>query len=227
MAKKPKPEPITDFPVAPPPKPPVKIERDAVEQLFGGTEGLDAAIKAYSMALAAHAKTIGIPAPIPSHAFVEIIVKQHDGKYVVVEPPAPVADPEPVVAETEPEPEPDPELDEIKEQVRRALSEVRQKKVREGVVYKGHAFYGDQSSVNAIVSTLVATEDEKNVLLRWKGKKGDFAELERVDLQVLLKVIRKRTQACFDNEYLLAKMVRGATSIKALEAIDFNAGWPE
>lgn len=214
-----------DYPVPPPPKPPAKIDREAVDQLFGGNEGLDASITAYTLALKAHAKTVGVPAPI-AHQFVEIIVKQHGGKYSVVEPPEPEPVPEPPAPEPEP-PVPEKTLDEVKEEVRRALSGLRYQKVRDGVTYKGHEFYGDPVSVNALVSTLVATEGEANILIRWKGKKGDFAELERVDLQVLLKLIRKRTQACFDNEFLLAKKIQAANGTKAIGAIDFNAGWPE
>lgn len=225
MARKPVPLP-KGAPEAPAMRPPIRIEREAVDILFGGNEGLDAAIKAYSLALKAHAKSVNIPAPT-THPFVERIVREHAGQYIVVEPPeeekAPEPEPDPVKAAEIPA---DPTLAEIKEKARRTLSDLRHRKVREGVTYKGYSFWGDPMSVYAIVTALMAIEDEGNILLRWKAKRGEFAELERVDLRVLLKLIHKRTQLCFDTERAITQMIRAASTAEEIEAIDFSAGWP-
>ena len=203
---------------------PAKIAEEAVEALFGGTEGLDASIKAYTLALKAHAKTEGIPAPT-AHPFVEIIVRQHAGGYVVVAAEK-VEQPAPEVA-PEPDAPPPPSLTELKASAKKSLSNLRHQKIRAGVAYKGHQFAGDPTSVNAMVATLMAASDEANILIRWKASGGDYCDLEKADLHALLKLIREKTQACFDAEFLLAKQIDGARSKKALEAVDFNAGWPE
>lgn len=203
---------------------PAKIAEEAVDVLFGGVEGLDASIKAYTLALKAHAKTVGVPAPT-THPFVEVIVRQHAGGYVVVAPDkVEVQAPDPI---PEPDAPPPPSLVDLKGDAKKSLSNLRHQKVRSGVTYKGHTFAGDPTAVNAMVATLMAASDEDNILIRWKARSGDYCDLEKPDLHALLKLIREKTQACFDAEFLLVKQIDGAKSKKALEAIDFNAGWPE
>ena len=48
-----------------------------------GRQLVDAAIVAYSQALAAHATTINVPAPT-AHPMIEMIVNQHGGQYAMV-----------------------------------------------------------------------------------------------------------------------------------------------
>jgi hypothetical protein len=223
MARKPVPLP-KGAPEAPSARPPVNIDREAIDILFGGNEGLDAAIKAYTLALKGHAKSVNIPAPT-THPWVEKIVREHASQYIVIEPETPPPPPEPDPVK-EAEIPPDPTLAEIKEKARRVLSDLRHRKVREGVTYKGYSFWGDPMSAYAIGTALMAIEDEGNVLVRWKAKRGEFAELERVDLKVLLKLIHKRTQMCFDTERAITQAIRAASTVEEIEAIDFSAGWP-
>ena len=203
---------------------PARIAEEAVNALFGGVDGLDASIKAYTLALKAHANTEGIPAPT-AHAFVEIIVRQHAGGYVVVVPEK-IEEPVPVPAPV-PDAPPPPSLDELKGNAKKSLSNLRRQRVSAGVTYKGSVFNGDPTAVNAMVATLMASSDEDNILIRWKTSSSDYCELEKHDLHALLKLMREKTQACFDAEFLLVKQIDSAKSKRALEAIDFNAGWPE
>jgi hypothetical protein len=53
-----------------------------------GRQLADAAIAAYSQALAAHATTVNVPAPT-AHPMIEAIVNQYGGQYVIAAPPTP------------------------------------------------------------------------------------------------------------------------------------------
>jgi uridine phosphorylase len=168
-----------------------------------------------------------VPAPT-AHPFVEIIVRQSEGKYEIVERaerPKPEPEAEPVETEVAPPPRV-PTLADRKAEALRAIKEARTRRQRQGVVYKGHRFAADPQTQNALMSTLMATEDQKNILVRWKDANNNYLELERMDLLTLLKMIRTMVQACYDNEYRLSRLVETAATEHQLVTVG-NDGWPE
>lgn len=62
-----------------------------------GRQLADAAVAAYTQALAAHALTVNVPAPT-AHPLIETIVNQYGGGYTVAPPPTPNAGVDPALA---------------------------------------------------------------------------------------------------------------------------------
>lgn len=202
------------------------IERAAVDAVFGGAENLDAQIAGFQKALKAHAKSKGKPAPT-AHGVVEVIVRNHDGKYQIVDPPKKeFEDVSKNFVPTQPPPPP-PELT-FEEQKQAKLSDLRDLRFNrqmEGVTYKGHPFNGDPLTLNAFMSAILAAGDENFVVI-WKDANGDFLGLERSDMVAAVKLIRELTQACFNNEYRLSKIINAAADPRALAKVNITAGWP-
>lgn len=202
-----------------------KIESDAVDALFGGEAGLAKLVKNYTAALAAHAKTVDVPRPT-SHPFVEQIVRMGGEFEVVPSPrPEPVVEPvfEPIVV---PEP-PEPTFEENKAALYQIITGNRVQSINAGVLYKGHRFSADDRTANAMVAALIASEGQSNLLVRWQDADNGYIELERSDLLVVLKLVRERTQAAFDNEYRLVRLIAAAATKQELKKINTSSNWPE
>jgi hypothetical protein len=205
-----------------------KIERAAVEAVFGSSAELDRQIADFAKALKTHAKTKNKPAPT-AHGVVEVIVRNHAGKYEIVEPP--VEHFEDVAKNFVPTAEPPPPkrmtLEEFRTERLSELRDLRYNRQMDGVVYKNHPFNGDPLTLNAIMATLLAEEDAAGILVLWKDADGEFLELNRTDMVAIVKLIRDLTQACFNNENRLQKLVRAADNERSLGKINLTAGWPE
>jgi hypothetical protein len=74
----------------------LQINHEIVTSIFSDTTTLDSLIADYTQAVADHALTVDVPAPV-AHPIVEQIVKNWNGQYSIVD-----------VPEPEPEPEPEP-----------------------------------------------------------------------------------------------------------------------
>lgn len=199
------------------------VDRSTVDTLFGGEAELKKRVAAFKKALEKHAKTVGKPAPT-EHPFVEIIVRgAGQGKFEVVDPPPEVAPELPFA------PVPEPEVPKVPILTQRlgAVAAMRWRAIQRGVHYRGHRFNGDINSLNSLLATFIAAEDQANLLVRWKDADGGYIELERADILVIIKLIRTLTQTCFDNEFRLAKLLREAADDEAVAAIDIKKGWPE
>jgi hypothetical protein len=205
------------------------IERAAVEQVFGSTVNLDKQIAEFKDALKAHAKSKNTPAPT-AHGVVEVIVRNHKGKYQVVEPqvqefhdvakdwkPAEVQRSAPIELTFEQE----------KEQRLSDLSDLRHTRQMEGIQYKGRPFAGDPLTLNALMAAFVSSQDEVNVVLNWKDADGGFLEIEKPDIVALIKAVRELTQACFNNEARLSRMLKAVGDSRSLQKVNITTGWPE
>lgn len=204
------------------------IERAAVEQVFGSKENLDAQIKEFKDALKAHSKSKNKPAPT-AHGVVEVIVRQHNGKYDIVDPPKQEfvdvgANRQPVGQFYE---EPSYTFGQLKEMRLSDLADLRYNRQMEGVSYKNHDFNGDPLTLNALMAALLGAEDEVNILVVWKDARGDFVELEKADMVAIVKLIRDLTQACFNNENRLTKLIKATNDERALSRVNITTGWPE
>lgn len=203
------------------------IEEEAVNVFFGGEEGLKTRVQHFQRALEYHSKTVDVPAPT-EHPVVELIVRKFGGRFKVVPTPKPEPEPEPeVIKEEVPPPPSPPTLDELKTELMEQVRSLRDNRIASGVDYKGHRFSGSPDAVQAMMATLMATEDQPNVLVRWKDKNWKYIELERMDFVVIIKLVRKLTQECFDNEYRLNQLIEKATSKARLNKVDPYSGWPE
>lgn len=205
------------------------IEAKSVDALFGSKAGLDKAIVSFQKALEKHAKTEGKPAP-SAHPFVEIIVREHHGQYEMVKLAEPVMDDVAKnfvrIPDTPAEDTP-MTLDDMKSDMIYRLNDVRYNRQMDGVTYKGNSYNGDPLTVNALMAAYLASEDTPNILVRWKDNRGGYSELERTDMLVLIKLIRKLTQTCFDNEYRLTMLIKTAPDEQQLKRVNITTGWPE
>lgn len=205
-----------------------KIDEEVVKNLFGSTEMLDKEIATYKDALVRFTTTEGEPAPTTSPV-VEIIVKRHGGAYEVVAMP-PQPEPEDVskgYVPIQPPPEPKKDLEQLRVEKKDLLADTRYNRVMDGIVYKGHPFAGDPLTINSFMAALLASDGMSNYLARWKDAAGNYIELERSDMLVIIKAIRTMTQACYDNEFRIIALLDGAQTILALSRINLTGGWPE
>lgn len=60
-----------------------------------GIPDLAVAVTAFRQALADHAKTVGVPAPVAPDPLIDLIVRQHDGAFEIEPPAPPPSDPPP------------------------------------------------------------------------------------------------------------------------------------
>lgn len=201
-----------------------QLSREFIEA-NGGQKALDDAIATFKKALKDHSKTVDVPAPT-TNSVIERIVKQFDGEYEIIEPPAPEQAPE---VEMYPEvslPEPEPvklTLEETKEHKLNELIRYRRNMVGAGVTYEGYIFWSDAMSQNALMLARLTADD--GFAVKWKAADGQYPILERDDIDKLLNLMRSHTQDCFNREERLSKKINAMRNVRHINEFDIRAEW--
>ena len=81
----------------------------------------------------------------------------------------------------------------------------------------------------------VATDDRSKALIygargrsvKFKTASGEFVLFSASEMEALADAVADHVRACFDHEADLLDAINAAETVKELEAVDINAGWPE
>lgn len=199
----------------------MKLDKQVVAQIWGGSDTLLEAIKEFQRAKIRHAKTVNVPAPT-AHPIVEEIVTYFGGNFEVVDGEQEPVDDIGVPVQPE-QPPPVLTLPQMKEQLLARLEERRDQRLYEGVKHKGHRYNGLGRSTEMMRTLLTTTAP---VLTRWRDADGNWADLDRDDIQSIMLAVRAIIPGAMNNEYLLAQKIIGAPTEGALKLININTGWP-
>ena len=193
-----------------------RISREELNTV-GGEEALNKGIANYTAALADHAKTEGVPAPI-AHPWVEAIVKRGGGVYEIIEPPAPVA----AVDDDE------VTFEEMQERGYRSLRHNRMQAQKSGVLLHGVRFGSSPDSLTALLAAKIEAEESPDPAEwsdRWRVGPGNFVLINYGDVTTLIAMIRAKHKKAFAHERELSDAITSAITKEQLAAVDLMAGW--
>lgn len=192
----------------------LKIEREYIDAL-GGKDAFDAAIVAYRDALKIHAETEGEPAPVAATVDIERIVKQHGGKYKIIEP-------------EKSEPEPDPSemtLEDKRSYLIVTLATARWQYQISGVEFGGYIVKSDAETLAALVSATFAWSDQPDYKFVWKVNSRQFINLTMSEVLTIVGAIRAHTQDAFQREANTLAELLAARHHKELDAVDIEGAF--
>lgn len=161
---------------------------------FGGEEALAAAVADFQQALADHAASVGIPAPV-AHPIVEEIVRLHGGEFEVLPPPV-TGEPEPTSLQS-------------RAALRRWQREVG------GITVDGLAVATDDRSKMMLMGARIAAVADENFSTQWKTPVG-FITLDAPTIIALSNAVLAHVDACFAIEAgVLADITSGEITTPA------------
>lgn len=145
----------------------------------GGEAAFAAAVEDFAQALAAHALTVDVPAPI-SEPIIEHIVRVHGGAYTITP--------------TQPEPEPEP-VDDLP-----AYAAMRRwQKETAGIMVNSVPVATDDRSKMMLMGARLAAQADPDFTTQWKTPAG-FVTLDAATFIALSDAVLAHVDACFATE---------------------------
>jgi len=107
------------------------------------------------------------------------------------------------------------------------LSQIRNCSSAIGIMYNGNDFYSGTKANGYFLSAITYLSISEKTVLSWKLKNDSYVEVTETDLKNLFELNSDIIEECFAHEAVLLVEIDNAKTMKELEAIDLNAGWPE
>jgi hypothetical protein len=107
------------------------------------------------------------------------------------------------------------------------LAEIRWNAEESGTTFGGNPLATDRTTQAKLTAGYAkAVNDPDFVIASWKFAAGVFGSLDATTIIAAANAVEAHIQACFTNEAELSANVLAAADFAALEAVDFEAGWP-